>query len=297
MADYPPGSLVLSGPQPALPGETPAAAYRGGAVAPPEDPIEGVRSFVNRLQVPMAEADQAVEMAMRFQGMRGYQRDLQSGMSSTNAMMKWAPFMMPNPRQASMSGAAALMRSAAVPKIVAPTATTPGYVSQPGQAVRFFPQPRAEWVEETRTIDGRAVPGQRNRVSGEWKPTHVPVARPEPMSIGERTLATAEAKKQADYLTGLEANLPSPTRTQWFSGGKTVPNPAYSKKTNEIAQLRTKIAGIGRTGTAAATAPATAAATKPGMRWRDASNRVWRYVGASTEPRTDKDPTHWVLEE
>jgi hypothetical protein len=43
--------------------------------------------------LPVDQAIKAVEMAVRFQGQRGYMRDLQSGMNAAQAFAKWGPML------------------------------------------------------------------------------------------------------------------------------------------------------------------------------------------------------------
>ena len=109
---YPPGSLVLSGPQPVLPGETPTRF--SGDISPMDEATENIRQYRSRVfnQLPIDEAEQAVHAAMRFQGTRGYQRDLQNGVAPADAMAKWAPMLFPEPKQATMAGGAAIARAA-----------------------------------------------------------------------------------------------------------------------------------------------------------------------------------------
>lgn len=42
-------------------------------------------------QLPVDEASKAVEAAIRFQGLRGYQRDLANGLNAAQAFAKWGP--------------------------------------------------------------------------------------------------------------------------------------------------------------------------------------------------------------
>lgn len=43
--------------------------------------------------LPIDQAEKAIEMATRFVGQRGYQRDMQSGLSAEQAFAKWAPML------------------------------------------------------------------------------------------------------------------------------------------------------------------------------------------------------------
>ena len=61
---------------------------------------------------PIEKAQQAVQAAMKFQGNRGYQKDLADGKSPADALVKWGPLMFYND-PSGMSAAAALARASA----------------------------------------------------------------------------------------------------------------------------------------------------------------------------------------
>ena len=63
----------------------------------------------NATQLPIEEAQKAVEAATKFQAQRGYQKDLQGGMSPTDAMAKWGPVLFSGSK--SNAGMGAMMRS------------------------------------------------------------------------------------------------------------------------------------------------------------------------------------------
>lgn len=116
------------------PGGLPISAPSPTRYLSPEEAAD--REATRRLQYavadqPYKDAIQAVEAAMKFQGIRGYQRDLANGMSAAEALAKWAPSMFATKGAASMSGAASLLR-----------ATGPGaerIMNVGGQAYRYDP--------------------------------------------------------------------------------------------------------------------------------------------------------------
>lgn len=59
--------------------------------------------------LPVEQAGQAVTAALKYQGMRGYQQDLQSGMDASRALSKWAPLL--------FGGSPAGMRAAIPPQM------------------------------------------------------------------------------------------------------------------------------------------------------------------------------------
>lgn len=68
------------------------------------------RAMVNS-GTPIAEAEQAVATAMKYQAIRGYQRDLAAGVSASDALAKWAPTMFAGPKQSTLGHAASLVRA------------------------------------------------------------------------------------------------------------------------------------------------------------------------------------------
>lgn len=61
--------------------------------------------------LPLAEAEQAVSAALKFQAVRGYQQDLARGVSANEALAKWAPIMFTAPKAGNLAGAASLVRA------------------------------------------------------------------------------------------------------------------------------------------------------------------------------------------
>lgn len=76
------------------------------------------RTVMRRLQagvsdLPLAEAEQAVSTAIKFQAVRGYQKDLQEGKSSAEALARWAPLMFTQPKAGTLGQAASMVRAQA----------------------------------------------------------------------------------------------------------------------------------------------------------------------------------------
>lgn len=61
--------------------------------------------------MPTEQANQAVAAALKFQGMRGYQNDLQAGKSPSEALAKWAPIILSGPKESTMSGYASMIKA------------------------------------------------------------------------------------------------------------------------------------------------------------------------------------------
>lgn len=61
--------------------------------------------------LPLDQAMQAYSAALKFQALRGYQQDLQSGKPAHEALAKWAPMMFTAPKEATLAGAASMMRA------------------------------------------------------------------------------------------------------------------------------------------------------------------------------------------
>ena len=81
--------------------------------------------------LPLDQAEAAVSSALKFQAIRGYQRDLQEGKSPAEALTKWAPIMFTAPKAGNLGQAAALARQA--------QATKPMIRDVAGQLIRVNP--------------------------------------------------------------------------------------------------------------------------------------------------------------
>lgn len=68
-------------------------------------------------QMPIAQAEQAVASAMRFQGIRQYQQDLASGMTAAEALAKSAPLLFGGPKQGNLGQAAAFIKATRPPSV------------------------------------------------------------------------------------------------------------------------------------------------------------------------------------
>lgn len=120
--DQPPVGIVA--PPPA-----PMAAPAAPAVAPPGTPIPPeamVGSIMSRLAtqyrnepLPLDQAQRAVSAALKFQAIRGYQQDINGGMSTADALAKWAPMMF------TMQGAGTLGQAAQLVHYARPTVQRP----------------------------------------------------------------------------------------------------------------------------------------------------------------------------
>lgn len=116
--DYREPSIVA--PTAATPVQVPVAAPgRAPITTPFLSPEEAQqRTVMRRLQagvsdLPLAEAEQAVSTAIKFQAVRGYQKDLQEGKSSAEALARWAPLMFTAPKAGTLGQAASMVRAQA----------------------------------------------------------------------------------------------------------------------------------------------------------------------------------------
>lgn len=82
--------------------------------------------------LPLDQAMQAYSAALKFQAVRGYQEDLQRGKAPHEALAKWAPMMFTAPKEATLAGAASMMR-----------ASQPMVRNAGGQLFRIGPQGNA----------------------------------------------------------------------------------------------------------------------------------------------------------
>lgn len=119
--DYREPSVVA--PVVAAPPRAAVAAPGGTAIAPPPaaspflSPSQAAQQeTMRRLQyqvrdLPLAEAEQAVSTALKFQAIRGYQKDLQAGVTAPEALARWAPIMFSQPKAGTLGQAASLVRA------------------------------------------------------------------------------------------------------------------------------------------------------------------------------------------
>ena len=65
--------------------------------------------------MPLPQTEAAVAAALRFQGQRQYQRDLESGMAPAEALARSAPLMFSGPKQSNLGQAGAFIRATQKP--------------------------------------------------------------------------------------------------------------------------------------------------------------------------------------
>lgn len=110
---------------------SPVAAPQSVSVAPPgavaatpyslqlARQAQAAKAMLPYANMPMAQAETAIEQSLKFQAMSGYQRDLASGMDTAEALAKWAPMMFVGPKS-SLGQSASFLR-AVRPAPVRPT--------------------------------------------------------------------------------------------------------------------------------------------------------------------------------
>jgi hypothetical protein len=115
----------IAAPQQVAQVRAPVVTAPGGmAVAPPagyrspflSDEEAQQQTQMRKLQyavqdLPLAEAEKAVSTAMKFQAIRGYQRELANGTPAHEALAKWAPMMFAQPKAATLGQAASMVRA------------------------------------------------------------------------------------------------------------------------------------------------------------------------------------------
>lgn len=142
------------------------------------------RNFAN---APVDQAQKAINAAIQYQSQRGYNQDLQSGMSPDQALAKWAPLML---GKGGLTGAASMIR-ATQPKpnfsFVPGEEGAPATFQAPGQRPVVVPRsamPRGN-AEDLQITD--VMPGVkliRDMQSGVFK-----------IATGERPLSEAQRLK------------------------------------------------------------------------------------------------------
>ena len=79
---------------PMRPGALDSHVIQGPHQVAAPDPGEDLMRLAQSMGVPLQQAIQAVDAQQRFQAQRGYQADLDRGVSAEQAAVKWFPLMM-----------------------------------------------------------------------------------------------------------------------------------------------------------------------------------------------------------
>lgn len=124
------------GPDPTAPVAPVAPVVPAPVAAPPAPaPDAATGAYWNQFRqaykdLPLAQAQTAINAAMKYQGIRGYQRDLAAGKPAAEALARWGPLMLSSDRGAGgLAGAAAMTRAA----------TPPTHFGTRGEVLRVMP--------------------------------------------------------------------------------------------------------------------------------------------------------------
>ncbi len=240
MPDLPAIDTSLDAPLPEVPPDSPVVPYRtsatdpngqvrttvgyGARARPPIQPPEGFGGGVGMpsldqtyqaafSKLPVDEAVKAVEAAVRYQGLRGYQRDLASGANAAQAFAKWGPMLF---RQAT-----------GIPEAIdrsVPTPITPQQLIQNRMAQQRLELSQAAAKSKIDAAKNKMHVLSSGEVLQETGDPENPVKVVKPRDV------TATADKDIDYqikaqnLMGLKpTELPS--------------DPSYQQRTNLAAQI------------------------------------------------------------
>lgn len=116
--DQPVNSVNLPVPPPAAPPQPMAAPPLGPpvprAMRPPVNQSPGGFNMElwreQNANMPLAQAEESVSAALRFQGIRQYQQDLAAGKTPAEALARSAPLMFSGPKNANLGQAASFIR-------------------------------------------------------------------------------------------------------------------------------------------------------------------------------------------
>lgn len=145
-------TMPVQGPSVVTP---PVMAPQGAApvpVMPPTGPRVtapgGLGPMLQQMRIqtkdmPTEQANQAVAAALKFQGMRGYQNDLQAGKSPSEALAKWAPIILSGPKETTMSGMASMIKA---------TSQEPTFRNASGVLYRIGPDGKAIAITPPRPV-------------------------------------------------------------------------------------------------------------------------------------------------
>jgi hypothetical protein len=245
----------------------------GGVPVPDLGPIyqSAFQSF------PVDQAGKAIEAAVRYQGQRGYQLDIQGGMPADRAMAKWGPLLF-HSAPGAMSTA---MR---------------GLTASPQQTGPIQAQPI---LDQT----GKPIPGRYGFRSGNAVHMISPPAGTEmtawqkaDMALRRELSETAQKDKQMESLRKeIEAmqkpGEPAMQQITPKTDEKTAQDILNAKRRLHNFQNQYDDLIFGQSKTApAATAPSTK------KKFKDAQGKTWVYTGNASNPLSDTTQENWKEE-
>lgn len=309
-------SPAMVSPPPVAPTGPTQWVSRAQPVAPPGgvgdmdwDMIE--RSYGN---LPIAEAQKAINAAMQYQAMRGYKSDLESGKPAAEALSRWMPLMIAKPGGGNLAGVASMIR-ATQPKpnfaFVPGQNGAPPTFQAPGQRPVIVPRSAMPISTAGNLLKEEVAPGILAVRAPGATTVHIVKANGAELSQKDRLLLLPKIHSMQKDLAVIPPSSPEYKKIQEdikvlrdaSRGITTVPVPEPIVPTNAgprgvIAPPRAEVpipapvAPPARSNVAAA-APA---AKRPGKAFKDRSGKTWRYLGTSANPKTDRNPENWVEE-
>lgn len=112
---------VVAAPAPVIAAPGGPAPIVAPAITPLSPQDAANRAMWRRMKyatadLPIDQAEQAVTTALKFQGLRGYQKDIADGKPANEALARWAPIMFSQPKAGTLSGAASMIRAGQGPQ-------------------------------------------------------------------------------------------------------------------------------------------------------------------------------------
>jgi len=257
--------LIMRGPQ----GQAPAPSGPPLQLLTPEQASQ--REMWRRLQYatadqPIAQTEQAVAAALRFQAQRQYQQDLAAGTAPAEALAKVAPLLFGGPKQGNLGQAASFIRA---------TTPKPVPVMTPYQTdlMKFRREQAAN-----KTVNVGPTVDRIHKL--------------------EKQLADMAVEQGKDFATGpladeIGRNLASlRTELQRAQGratmGPATRNPPISVTPPPAATTPDP------SETAPASTPTVTASTSGGKRvFKDKTGKKFIYIGTAKDPKTDRNPDNW----
>jgi hypothetical protein len=220
-------------------------AAMGGAMQPQAqtavDPMDFSdqqrKSMIEMIrQNKIAEAEKAVSAAIRFQALRGYRRDLESGRAAHEAMAKWGPALF----YSTPSALGAVQRALTPPRNVMPqwvppdtTSGAPGYFHTPGRAPTVVRPPSTTTPATRNWSLNPAEKDEIDKLNEEAKKAAQDLQDWQgPMSKDLHTADIESAKKRIDDIAAKKQNIFNSASNRFVTPNLNLPATPSVDRTN-----------------------------------------------------------------
>lgn len=256
--------------------------------------------------LPVDKAMEAINAAKEFMAIRGYQKDIEAGKPADESLAKWAPLGLLG-KKANLAGAGSFIKAVRPrPKFsfVPGTETQPASFQAPGERPVIVPRtamPLSQTAPEL--IKQEVAPGIFAVRDPRSASIHIVKGSGESLTQKDRMSLITKLPSMERQATGMDPGSPEFERAQKAiqavraaamgeesaAGVPTdigfQPPPDVSARAWEPGAPPPPVA-----------APEPAAPARTERKFTDKKGNVYRYVGNSADPKTDKNPDNWVKE-